>query len=141
MADNNRFSVAIHIVTYLACKGGEGATSNMLATSIGTNPVVVRRLLSQLHKANLIETQSGKSGGSRLGKRPEQITLFDVYKAVEQGGPFAIPSKPENKACLVSCHMKEMLSDIFRQTELAIESSLKKTTVAELLKSVMTVAA
>src|SRR4051812_153592 len=117
MAANSRFSVSIHILTALAYRGGAGATSHTLARSICTNAVVVRRLLSQLRQAGLIACQPGKSGGCQLAKRAEQITLYDVFKAVESGGPFAIPDKPENKSCEVSCHMKDILTDIFEQTQ------------------------
>jgi Rrf2 family protein len=136
MAANNRFSFAIHIMTVLAYKGSEGSTSHLLAKSVCTNPVVVRRLLSQLHQAGLIHCQSGKSGGCQLAREAERITLHDIYEAVEAGGPFIIPQKPENKACAVSCQMKEILQDIFDQTQQAIAQSLRRMTVADLLKTV-----
>jgi Rrf2 family protein len=141
MAANNRFSFAIHIMTMLAYKGGEGATSATLAKSMNTNPVVVRRLLSQLRQKGLIHCQSGKSGGSQLARAPEGVTLHDIYDAVEAGGPFVIPRKPENKACVVSCHMGVILQEIFQQTQHAIATSLKRMTVADLLKTATQAAA
>jgi Rrf2 family protein len=136
MAANSRLSVSIHVMTALAYKGNEGATSEWLAKSACTNPVVVRRLLSQLRQAGLIICQSGKSGGCHVARSPEQITLFDIYKAIEASGPFVIPDKPENKECRVSCNMKQILQDVFNQTQEAIAQSLKRITLAELLKSV-----
>jgi Rrf2 family protein len=141
MAANSRLSVSIHIMTALAYKGSEGSTSQWLAKSVCTNPVVVRRLLSQLRQAGLIVCQSGKSGGCHLARGPEQITLYDIYKTIEEGGPFVIPDKPENKECRVSCNMKQILQDLFDQTQKAIEQSLKRTTLADLLKSVQVTAA
>src|SRR5690349_523482 len=91
MAANLRFPVAVHIITALAYRDGESATSQQLAKSICTNPVVVRRLLSKLHQAGLIHCYPGKTGGCRLARSAEKITLFDVYTAVEGGGPFTIP--------------------------------------------------
>ena len=141
MAANNRFSTSIHIMTILAYRESEGATSQTLAKSVNTNAVVVRRLLSQLRQAGLIDCQSGKSGGCHLAKSAEQITLADVYNAVEAGGPFNIPQKEENKACIVSCQMKEILIGVFEQTKKAIQESLKRMSVADLLKSVEKAAA
>src|SRR4051812_22482165 len=112
MAANSRFSVAIHVMTALAYRGSR-ATSHTLAQSVNTNAVVVRRLLSQLRRAGLVACQSGKSGGCYLARRPEQITLQDVYEAVEAGGPFVIPDKAENKSCQVSCQMKQILGNVF----------------------------
>jgi Rrf2 family protein len=136
MAANNRFSFSVHIMTMLAYLENEGATSQILARSLCTNPVVVRRLLSQLHQGGLIHCQSGKSGGCRLARAPGDITLHDIYEAVEAGGPFVIPQKPENKNCMVSCQMKEILEDIFKETQQAIAQRLKRMTVADLLKTV-----
>jgi Rrf2 family protein len=136
MPANNRFSVAVHIITALAYHGHEGATSQMLAKSVCTNPVVVRRLLSRLHRAGLVDCQPGKSGGCRLAKAPEVITLNDIYAAVEAGGPFAIPDKPENKACAVSCNMKIILTEVFQKTQRAVEDSLRHITLADLVKTV-----
>jgi Rrf2 family protein len=136
MSANSRFSVSIHIMTSLAYSGGEGSTSNILAQGIKTNPVVIRRLLSQLHHAGLVTCQPGKSGGCHLARAPEQISLQDVYMAIEQGGPFVIPQKTENKACEVSCQMKGILTDVFEQTQQAIAQRLKRITLADLVKTV-----
>ncbi|HVO33838.1 MAG TPA: Rrf2 family transcriptional regulator [Elusimicrobiota bacterium] len=138
MAANSRFSVAVHIMTALAYLGDEKATSVTLAASANTNPVVVRRLLSHLHQAGLVDCHQGKSGGCQLARSPGRITLHDIYMAIEAGGPFVIPHKPENKACAVSCHMKQILEEIFQQTQQAIARSLERTTLADLLKTVLT---
>jgi len=140
MSANHQFAFAVHIMTTLAYIGAEGATSDTLAKSICTNPVVVRRILSQLRKDGLIYCQSGKSGGCRLQRAPEDITLHDIYLSIETGGPFVIPKKPELKTCVVSCHMKEILEEICAETQAAIATRLKGITLADLLKTVQQVA-
>src|SRR5262245_20492413 len=99
MTTNVRFPVAVHILTSLAHSPKEWLSSPMLAESVGTNPVVIRRLVGRLQRAGLVEAHAGKLGGVELARRPETITLLDVYRAVEGGSVFAIPEKDENKAC------------------------------------------
>jgi len=137
MAANSRFSVAVHVMTRLAYLGREKATSQTLAASVNTNPVVVRRLLSQLHQAGLVICSSGKSGGCYLARSPERINLHDIYVAIEAGGPFVIPQKPQNNTCAVSCQMKTILEEVFQKTQKAIGESLERLTLADLLKSVL----
>jgi Rrf2 family protein len=136
MAANSKFAVAIHIMTGLAHRRGELVTSQELASSVNTNPVVIRRILSQLHKGGLITAQSGKTGGAALARPAADITLFDIYKVIEGGDLFAIPDKPENKACMVACNMKRLLGSVFSKTESAIEKSLKTVKLSDLVNEV-----
>ena len=86
MSDSQRFPVAAHALAYMAHKGAFGpaqaAPSAVLASSIPTNPVVVRRVTAMLAKAGLIATRPGASGGSWLLRRPEEIRLDEVLRAV-----------------------------------------------------------
>ena len=68
---------------------GGGVCSDALAGSVNTNPVVIRRLLSQLRKAGLVTTQKGSCGGATLCASPEEISLDAVYRAVEPMASFA----------------------------------------------------
>ncbi|MCB9640959.1 MAG: Rrf2 family transcriptional regulator [Myxococcales bacterium] len=84
---NSQMTIAAHILAMLACMNvrGEGAaTSEQLAESIGTNPVVVRRVLAKLQRAGLIESRRGVGGGSILAKPAEEINLRDAYLAVTE---------------------------------------------------------
>src|SRR5579884_4267870 len=93
-----RFSIAIHILTLLGFEEGESPTSEWMAGSIGVNPVVVRNILGMLRRAGLVHSQQGVAG-ARPSRPLDQITMLDVYRAVEEGGPlFAIHSHP-NPAC------------------------------------------
>jgi len=138
MSGNSRFPVALHVMTALAYHDGEAMSSPTLAESVRTNPVVIRRLVSLLGKAGLVNAQAGKAGGVRLARRPESITLLDVFRAVEGGSPFVLPDKPENKACSVSCAMKKLLASVLAETDQAIASSLVKVRLSDLAKGVAT---
>jgi Rrf2 family protein len=136
MAANSRFSLALNIMTHLAYNAGQAMTSPQLAKAAGTNAVVVRRFLSQLRNAGLVTCHPGKSGGCQIDRTLRSISLFDIYKAVEGGSPFAIPEMPENKACAVSCRMKSLLSSVLAETERAVAASLERVRLSDLIEEV-----
>ena len=133
MAANSRFAVATHIMASLATKPSEDwISSSYLAGSVNTNPVVIRRILSDLQKAGLIETQSGKNGGARLAKEAKAITLHHVYAAVEDGSIFAFNANDPNLRCSLSCKMKSLLEPVFQSADKAVEKELKKFRLSQL---------
>jgi DNA-binding IscR family transcriptional regulator len=79
MAANSQFSMAVHVLTVLARHKDEKIKSEKIACSVNTNPVVIRRLLGQLSQADLVESQTGAAGGTRLARCPKEITLAEVY--------------------------------------------------------------
>jgi len=136
MAANTRFAVAVHIAAVLARNGDEYTSSDRIAKSVCTNPVVIRRLLAALHQARIIESQLGKGGGARLAQSPSKLTLDKIFDAIEPEGLFAAPRKPANRACAVSCCMKEEMAKIFCATEKAVRGKLKSMTIADLVRSI-----
>lgn len=114
---DQRFSVSIHIMTALAFHKGELMTSEQLASSIRTNPTVVRRLLAKLVDAGLIESYKGKSGGVKLTKSPKEISLKDIYGAVCDKKLIATPDKEPMKQCPVSCNMGKLLDEVVNGIE------------------------
>jgi Rrf2 family protein len=136
MAANSRFAIAVHALTVLGYFGKDYITSDVVASSVNTHPVLIRRILGQLKKAGLVESQSGTQGGLRLAVSPEKITLHDVYRGIQSERFVAIHSNPENKKCPVSRKIKPVLEGIFQNTELAIDTSLKSRTLADLIDSI-----
>lgn len=133
MAANSRFAMATHIMASLALKGEETVSSSYLADSLNTNPVVVRRILGDLQKAGLLETQAGRTGGAVLARKPESITLFDVYAAVDEGELFAYNPNDPNKKCAISCEMNSVLEPIFKSANRALSESLKNIRLSEMV--------
>jgi Rrf2 family protein len=136
MANNTQFSIAVHIVAGLGFGCGKDMTSGKLAMSVNTSPSFVRRILAKLSKAGLIETTTGKTGSCKLAKKPEQISLLDVYKAVDAPKVFSIHTYPAQKPCLVSCNIKKALENVLEKTQHATEASLAKMTLAEIMKDI-----
>jgi len=137
MAANSRFAMATHIMTALAVKE-EKTNSNYLASSLNTNPVVVRRILSELQKAGLISTEAGRNGGAVLAKRANSITLYDVYAAVDEGDLFAYNPNDPNKTCSLSCKMKSVLAPVFNAATSALAEKLKKIKLSDLVEEMDT---
>lgn len=136
MGSSCRFSVAVHVLAVLAYKTGEPVTSELLASSVNTNPVVIRRLLLVLQEAGLVETRKGAGLGSRLGREPNRITLAEIYRAVESEELFPLPAREPNQNCPVGQCIQGALEKIFRSAQHALEKELGKSTLADVLKTV-----
>ena len=136
MARNCRFAVAVHVATVLAMHREAPATSERIAGSVNTNPVVVRRILSALSKAGLVRSQRGIAGGSTLAKAPGAISLLDLYRAVDEHETPATHHQPPNPACPVGANIVPILIDILNLAEAAKERELAKVTVADVVAAI-----
>jgi Rrf2 family protein len=136
MATSSRFTTAIHILTLLAYENEQAVTSDYIAGSVNTNPVVIRRLLRALADAGLVTSVPGTSGGSRLAKGAEEITLLDVYSAVEDEQLFGRHAQQPNAKCPVGSRIGDLLAPRFDDAAHALRQSLGRTTIASLLEDV-----
>lgn len=119
---NGRFAIAIHILTLLSRE--EGVSSEYIASSININPVLVRKELSRLRKANLIETKEGKNGGSFLACSPKKITLADVYKATYEKPLFNHSKNKPNARCPMGCQIGAIMDEVNDVAEAALLKKL-----------------
>lgn len=134
---DQRFSVSVHLMTVLAYHKPDLMTSEELASSIRTNPTVIRRLVSKLVEAGLLETFKGKAGGIRMTKSPKEITLKDIYEAVLDKKLMATPCKEPYKQCVVSCNMGTLLSEVaegIEQNSMLYLSGIKLSDLASQIK-------
>jgi Rrf2 family protein len=133
---STRFTVALHVLTLLASSPGEALTSEHIAGSVNTNPVVVRRLLGTLRKLGIVSSQPGNGGGWELAKNPGKLTLKDVRRAVNEGSPFSMHSQPPNPMCPVGKNIQQILAPVYDQAERVMEDELAHTTIQSLLRAV-----
>jgi len=118
---NSRLAVAIHILSLISTD--ERASSDMIAGSVNTNPVVVRRTISQLKKAGILTSRAGVPGAS-LKKDPSEITLLEVYRAVQSKEElFAVHDNP-NPDCPVGKNIQRALDETFGSVQRAMENEL-----------------
>ena len=138
---SSRFAVAIHIMTLaqIVCGEhvGELVTSERMADSVNTNPVVIRRIMGSLREAGLVVSQPGPGGGWRLARSPEQITLLDIYRAVEREPRLAFPIRPPSDDCPIGSNMQRVLERHFHDAELAMEATLRQVTMADVFTEVL----
>lgn len=136
MAANSQFSIAIHVLAMVANSDDERVKSEYLAKSVNTNPVVIRRLLCNLQEAKLVVSQVGACGGTALAKKPEEIKLSEVYKAVNCGEVFALhPNKP-NEDCPVGKNIEAILCGLQKEIDKTIECKLGEYTLRDVIAMV-----
>jgi Rrf2 family protein len=140
MKSSSRLAVAVHLLalTALACDeaGGDCLTSERMAESVGTNPVVVRRILAFLREADLVASHPGPGGGWRLARPPAAVTLLEVYRALEDQPVLATRQAPPQPWCPVGAQMPGVLAPIFRAAEAAAERELAAVTLGQVIAAV-----
>ena len=136
MRITNRFTIAVHIITATDYFDESlTVTSGFLAGSVGVNPVTVRTVLGKLRNAGIIKISQGKSG-IHLAASPDKISLYDVYKAVcgaDDDELFRFHENP-NAKCPVGRNIHKVMDKRLSDIKRAMEESLKKTTLAEIIE-------
>lgn len=134
MKISSRFTVAVHILSLVTIENSTLCTSEWIAGSVNTNPVVIRRVMGKLKNAGLIQVRRG-TGGATLHKPLNEITLLDVYRAVEvveEGELFQFHEKP-NPKCPVGANIQAVLELILNRAQEAMEKILAEVTMEELV--------
>jgi Rrf2 family protein len=111
----------------------ESLKSEQVAESVQTNPVVIRRMLCELAESKLVVSQTGAMGGSKLARDPDQITLLDVYHAVESPGVFSLHRHPPSRNCPVGINIGSVLNDVRGEVDSAVENVLANITVKDVV--------
>jgi Rrf2 family protein len=132
MAANTRFATGVHILVLLASESDKLQTSTSLAEHLNTNPVVIRRVLSSLQRADLITSQKGPTGGSRLAKPAKMISLAEIYRAVESNPLFYTPQATSG----LPGRVNGALDKVFVSAKKCVITEFDSTTLASLLKKV-----
>ncbi|CAG4919525.1 Rrf2 family transcriptional regulator [Paraburkholderia gardini] len=131
MNTSSRFAFAVHVLALLSLQEGVPLSSDMIAGSVNTNPVLVRRLLSMLSAAGLTTSQLGAGGGALLARAPRDITLLEIYRAVDDAQLFGLHREEPNPACMVGRNIQVVLRGIIDDAQRAMESSLGARTLAD----------
>jgi len=136
MAANSQFAVAIHVLTILAKSGDDRVKSDYIAGSVNTNPVVIRRLLSNLQEANLVVSHVGAAGGTTLARQPKDIRLSEVYKALPCGEVFALHPKEPSQDCPIGRNMAAFLCGLQKEIDKSIDDKLRQYTLRDVLEHI-----
>ncbi|WP_341367833.1 Rrf2 family transcriptional regulator [Yoonia sp. BS5-3] len=130
MKRNSRLSLALHTLGHMAGNPGELRTSSDIADHAGTNPVVVRRVLGKLRNAGLLISEKGHAGGWRLARSPKDITLADVYLALDEQ-LVAGRADEDVPTCAVEHRLHRRVKSVMDEIEQSLIDRLSSTTIAE----------
>ena len=131
MKRNSKLSLALHTLSHMAGDPDRMRTSVDIAEHAGTNPVVVRRVLGGLREAGLLISEKGHSGGWRLARRPETITLADVYLALDES-LVSNGDNVEQSECAVENALQRRVSGVLKEIEESLVVRLGETTLSDL---------
>ena len=136
MQISSRFTIAVHVLICIETfKNDCKVTSELLASSVNVNPVVIRRLLQQLKRAGIVEVVRG-SGGASIKRPIQEITLLDVYRAVEcveEGELFHFHENP-NPLCPVGKNIHAILDTRLETIQQAMEREMECVTIEDVMK-------
>lgn len=138
MQISTRFTIAVHTLLCIQYFSPERkATSSFIASSVNVNPVVIRRTLGQLKEAGIVSVEAGV-GGASLARPADEITLLDIYRAVEcvEGDLFNFHADP-NASCPVGRNVHAVLDGKLAAAQRALEDELARTTIADLSAEVI----
>ena len=138
MSISSRFSVGIHILALIEINKDGISTSEFLAGSVNTNPAVIRKIIGMLKGAGLVKVQPGIAG-AELAKDLSDITLFDVYKAVnvvQEKELFSVHDNP-NPDCLVGRNIQATIVPMFEAAQIALEKSLGNVSVEDVVNDII----
>lgn len=133
---NSQFAMAIHVLALMAKSCDDRLKSEYIANSVKTNPVVIRRLLRNLYEAKLVVSQTGACGGSCLTRQPNEISLFEIYRAVECGEVFALRRQKPDQDCPVGKGIETVLCNLQKEVDTAIEERLSKTSLQDVIERI-----
>lgn len=136
MQISSRFTVAAHVLICIEMfKNERKVTSDFLASSVNVNPVVIRRILQQLKGAGIVTVTRG-SGGADTAKPLDEITLLDLYNAVEcvdDGALFHFHEDP-NQICPVGRNIHAVLDGRLEEIQRAMEEQMKSVTIRDIVE-------
>lgn len=134
MKYSTKLSDAVHIMAFIAISQGSDLSSTAIATSIQTNPAFVRQLMMKLRKAGLMSSVAGRAKPA-LAKPAKQITLLDIYKAVEGEKPLLHLDTHTNPACGVGVNIQLALQEYYQEIQNAAEERMGEITLQDIIVS------
>jgi Rrf2 family protein len=135
MLSSSRFIVAVHAMSLLArTPDGKPVCSTLIASSVQTNPVVIRRMMSALEKSGLVQSVAGRAGGFVLARKASTISLGDIYHAVENDAVFRLHKTDVAAKCPVAQQMGKVLAPYLKKAEQALTATLADTNLKQVVE-------
>ena len=132
MKFSTRVSDAVHILAFIALNRNEALTSQRIAESIRTNPGCVRQLMGSLRRYVIMTSVQGHARPA-LSRAPADISLLDIYRAVEGGKPLLHLDTHTNPECGVGVNIQLALQDYFDKVQNRAEDEMSRITLQDVL--------
>lgn len=132
MKYSTKLSDTIHLLSFLCLREGKKMTSARIAESVKTNPAYIRQLMSALKKAGLISTVQGQAQAA-LTRSAEQITMLDIYRAVEGDKPLLHLDIHTNPECGVGVNIQLAAGDFYREVQEAAEKKMQEISLQDII--------
>ncbi len=135
MLSSSRFVVAVHAMSLLArTPQGKPVCSTLIANSVQTNPVVIRRMMSALEKAGLVQSVAGRAGGFVLAREAKKVSLGDIYNAVETDTVFRMHKTEVPAKCPIAQQMADVLAPYLKKADQALTAALSETNLRQVVE-------
>lgn len=131
MKRDSRLSGVLHVLLHMAEHDGP-VTSQVLARAMQTDPAVIRRVLAGLRDQGYVRSGKGHGGGWTLARDLADITLLDIYEALERPSLFAMGHRTDAPHCLVEQAVNAALGSAFDEAQALLLARLRQTTLAAL---------
>lgn len=134
MKYSTKLSDSVHILVFIALSDNQTLSSADMAVSIQTNPAYVRQLMAKLKAAELIQSRRGQANPA-LGKPPEDITLLEIYRAVEGEKPLLHLDTHTNPECGIGVNIQLALADYYARIQEHAEQEMQHITLQNMIDS------
>ncbi|KRK37351.1 Rrf2 family transcriptional regulator [Levilactobacillus parabrevis] len=135
MRYSHKLSDAVHILAYVEIYHDDDLSSMAIAQSVESNPGLVRRLMAALRAAGLLATQRG-TAAPEITRDPADISLLDIYRAVETNDHLLHIDDKTNPQCIVGGNIQETLREAYATVQTAAETQMATITLASLIADI-----
>ena len=135
MKYSHRLSDAVHILVYLEIYHGQKISSQDLAASVDANPSLIRSLIAKMVKAGILKSKSD-APAPQLSRSANEVTLLDVYAAVEENQHLLHIDEQTNQQCPVGKNIQPVLGQVYDQVQKAAEAEMRQITLQTIVNGV-----
>lgn len=132
MKYSTKLSDAVHILSFIQINPSSDLSSTAIAKSVQTNPGFVRQIMMCLRGAGLIQSVTGHAKPT-LTRNAKEITLLDIYRAVEGDKPLLHLDTHINPECGVGVNIQLALKEYYQTIQKAAEKEMNHVTLEDII--------
>lgn len=136
MKYSHKLSDAVHILAFVDIFQDGDLSSKMIASSVESNPSLIRRLMSLLKKAGLLSTQPG-TVAPKLSRPASDISLLDIYQALDEERNLLHIDPKTNPNCLVGGNIQETLDEAYARVQNSAEKEMSQITLQSIIDGIL----